>query len=160
MLCLAEEPREDREAGDGQRDQAPDRGAEAEGRTLEEDAARHGVVRDLFERDPVRISRRRLVAPLGLDDDRLTAELGGRFSCPEDREDDCDRGADRGDQQRVDDEPDEEDDDPDRKADRIQRRRRQMRLLGERLVLGVGTRLLGLHQVEVLSHRPVLRREN
>jgi len=35
-----------------------------------------------------------------------------------------------------------------------------MRLLGERLVLGVGTRLLGLHQVEVLSHRPVFRREN
>ena len=57
-------------------------------------------------------------------------------------------------------EPDEEDDDPDRKADRTQRRRRQMRLLVERLLLGVGTRLLGLHQVEVLPQRPVVRSEN
>src|SRR5690349_24742445 len=47
---------------------------------------------------------------------------------PENREDDGDRGADRGDQQRVDDEPDEEDDDPDREADRPQCRRRQMQI--------------------------------
>ena len=120
------------------------------------------------ERDSLLVGRRgghpgagfRHLAPLGLDGDRLSAELGGRLARPEDREDDGDRRADRRDQQRIDDQPDENDDDPDRKADRIQRRCRQMRLLVERLLLGVGTRLLRLHQVEVLSQRPVLRREN
>jgi hypothetical protein len=35
-----------------------------------------------------------------------------------------------------------------------------MRLRVERIALGVGSRLLGLHQVEVLSQRPSVRREN
>src|SRR3954451_4558064 len=41
VLLLAYEPGEDREADDGQRDQASDGGAEPQGRALEEDAARH-----------------------------------------------------------------------------------------------------------------------
>ena len=154
MLLLAEEGRQDEEASHGQRDQASDRHAEAERRALEEDATRNGGLRDLDESDPLLVGRRsrhplarfHKVAPLGLDDDRLPAELGGRVACPEDGEDDGDHRADRRDQQRVDDEPDEHYDDPDREADRPQRRRRQVRLLVERLVLGVGTRLLRLHR--------------
>jgi hypothetical protein len=88
------------------------------------------------------------------------SELGGRVPCPEDAEDDGDRGADRRDQLGIDHEPDEDDDDADREANGPQRRRRQMRLLVQRLVLGVGTRLLRLHQSEVLSETAVLRAGN
>ena len=84
MLRLAEEPREDREAGDGQGDQAADHGAEAERRALEEDAARDGVSGGLDAGDPVLVGRRRRLAPLRLDGDRLPAQLGGRVARPED----------------------------------------------------------------------------
>ena len=88
------------------------------------------------------------------------AHAAGQVTDPEEAEDDRDRSADRRDQLGVDHEAYEDDDDTDREADRPQRRRWQVRLLVERLVLGVGTRLLRLHQGEVLSETPELREGN
>ena len=133
VLLLAEERRQGRKTGNGHDDQTPDHGAESERCALEEDATRHGGVRQrlLGSRRP--LARFLHLAPLRLDDNVLPAQLGSRVARPEDGENDRDRGADRRDQQRVDDESDEDDDDPDREADRPYRRRRQMRLLVERL---------------------------
>src|SRR5579859_1750375 len=168
VLLLVEEGRQEREAGDRHRDDAADHAAEAERGALEEAAPRHGGLGDVGKRDSLLVGGRRRhpraglarLPPLGLDDERMPAQLGGRVARPEDPEDDGDRRADRGDQLGIDDQADENDDDADREADRPQRRRRQMRLLVERLLLGVGTRLPRLHQVEVLSERRTPRGEN
>ena len=63
-------------------------------------------------------------------------------------------------QQRIDHESDEDYDDADREADRPERRRREVRLLVGRFVLGVGTRLFRLHRCEVLPQTPTERSGN
>jgi hypothetical protein len=127
------------EAGDGHGHDAADDGAEAERRRLEELAAREPLARrGRRHRVPAdgRGQRRRVAGVrlahlpmLGLDDDRLSAELGRGVARPEEPEDDRDRGADRPDDRRGDDEAHETDDDADREPDRPQARRREMLLV-------------------------------
>ena len=99
VLLLAEETREEREAGDGHGDHAADHAAEAERRALEEAAAGdRGGPWAARGRLPAARSGAARASRSALDRYRLRAQLGGRLAGPEEAEDDGDRTADRRDQ--------------------------------------------------------------